>query len=744
MGFRPFVWHLAQRFNLAGDVCNDGHGVLIRLSDDSCLSAFIAELQQKAPPLARVEQIDSEFFNWPDAPGQFCIRDNVSSSMQTQVSADAATCPDCLKELFSPDNRRYRYPFINCTHCGPRISLIHAMPYQRAATSMADFPLCPTCEHEYSSPADRRFHAEPNACPDCGPTLCWRKPDETDSYYGEDALNAAEAAIKAGQVIAVKGLGGFHLVCDAQNDTAVALLRTRKHRPAKPLAVMVPSVDWLPKILQQSAVAHAREKLTEVANPIVLAPMRPDALLSKWIAPGLIEVGLLLPGNPIQHLLAADLARPLVMTSANGSGMAPPLDDDQLIAELASLVDGVLGHDRAIVTRMDDSVWRQANVPYVIRRSRGYVPQSLPVRTPADHHILALGGDLKNTFGLLRGDRVILSGHYGDLGELSVQQQWQQGIRHYLHLYQFQPQQIAVDAHPDYHVHRLAEELACELKVPLCPVYHHHAHILAAVAEAGWDPLQQVVGLSLDGLGWGEQGALWGGECLVANAQGFTHIGGLPAVALPGGDRAAKQPWRNLLSQWLAFVPNWQHYWPKHLNQQPTSLLARAIERQIQSPLASSTGRLFDAVACALNVAPLELAFEGQAAMQLEQLALSATVSRGLHLTMPLKAVDDKWQLDLARFWQQWLSFNGDRAVKAWLFHEALADGFSQLARLVCGQCGLKRIVVTGGGLNNRLLRQLFTEKLEGFELFIPHQFPAGDGALALGQAIIAAHTKVA
>ncbi|MFM2481434.1 carbamoyltransferase HypF [Celerinatantimonas sp. YJH-8] len=742
VGFRPFVWRLAQRFACVGDVCNDGEGVLVRIiGPDLPLPSFIEALRSEAPPLARIQQIDVQSFDWPDPPSQFTIRDNVNSSMQTQISPDAATCPDCLNELFTPHNSRYRYPFINCTHCGPRFTLIEAMPYRRALTTMGSFALCSDCDHEYHDPADRRFHAQPNACPVCGPQLHWFSADA--EYWGEAALQQTVKQLSQGQIIAVKGLGGFHLVCDALDQNAVTQLRLRKHRPDKPLAVMLPNRHWLEQIVLPEYVESTEQLLRDVATPIVLAPLRADSPLAPSIAPGLNEIGVLYPGHPLQHLLAHDLDRPLVMTSANVSHRAPPLDDQQIIKQLASVVDGVLGHNRNIVSRADDSVWRLAEPPFVIRRSRGYVPRPVNVSLPKSHrHTLALGGDLKNTFALLRQGEVVLSTHYGDLAQLSIQKQWQQALQHYQRLYQFKVEQIVVDAHPGYFSHQFGQQLARQLDMPVCEVYHHHAHVVAALSESGWPLDRPVIGLCLDGLGWGEGQQLWGGECLVADSRTFQRVGGLPPVALPGGDLCAKQPWRNLLAQWHAFVPGWSDFWSQQIAAMPAKPLIRAMEQGIQSPLASSTGRLFDAVATALNIAPLQLGFEGQAAMLLEQLAMQAgPCSQRLHI--PLQQNNDQWQLDLASFWQQWLSCDARPAQKAWLFHDALAAGFALLARKAAEKFNISSIVINGGVMNNDLMRQRFREHLAGFELFIPHQFPAGDGALALGQAVIAASRSV-
>nr|VUD35276.1 hydrogenase metallocenter assembly protein HypF [Raoultella sp. NCTC 9187] len=520
--------------------------------------------------------------------------------MRTQIVPDAATCPACLAEMNDPGERRYRYPFINCTHCGPRFTLIRAMPYDRPFTAMAPFPLCPSCEAEYRNPADRRFHAQPVACESCGPRLEWRSGEE--SCYGEAALRAAAERLAAGQIVAIKGLGGFHLACDAGNAGAVATLRQRKHRPAKPLAVMLPTAEGLP--------AEARALLSAPAAPVVLVDKTRIDGLCDDIAPGLAEAGVMLASNPLQHLVLQALARPVVMTSGNLSGRPPALTNERALADLAGIADGFLLHNRDIVQRMDDSVVRQSGE--MLRRSRGYVPDALPL-PPGFHDLpplLCLGADMKNTFCLVRGGEAVLSQHFGDLGDEGVEAQWREALRLMQEIYAFIPQGIVADAHPGYR----SAKWAASMPLPIERVLHHHAHAAACLAEHGW-PLAggDVIALVLDGIGMGEGGALWGGECLRVNYRQCEHLAGLPAVALPGGDLAARQPWRNLLAHCLAFVPDWQNYpETEPLLRQAWPLVARAVERGINAPKASSCGRLFDAVACALGCAPTTLSYEGK------------------------------------------------------------------------------------------------------------------------------------
>ncbi|EMF0718768.1 carbamoyltransferase HypF [Citrobacter freundii] len=720
VGFRPFVWQLAQRLHLHGDVCNDGDGVVVRLLEDPAV--FITELHQHCPPLARIDSVESEPFVWSQQPADFSIRQSAGGTMNTQIVPDAATCPECLAEMNTPGERRYRYPFINCTHCGPRFTIIRAMPYDRPFTVMASFPLCPQCDKEYRDPYDRRFHAQPVACPECGPHLEWVSADVRAEK--ETALQAAVTLLKAGGIVAVKGIGGFHLVCDARNDKAVALLRSRKRRPAKPLAVMLPGDDGLPE--------SARRLLTTPAAPIVLVNKQHVVALSEGIAPGLTEVGVMLPANPLQHLLLQAMNGPLVMTSGNLSGRPPAVTNAQALDDLHEIADGFLLHNREIVQRMDDSVVRESGE--MLRRSRGYVPDAvaLPPGFRDVPPMLCLGADLKNTFCLIRGEQAVISQHLGDLSDDGIQHQWRDALRLIQNIYDFTPQRIVCDAHPGY----VSSQWAREMNLPIETVLHHHAHAVACLAEHGW-PLDggDVIALTLDGIGMGENGALWGGECLRVNYCECEHLGGLPAVALVGGDLAAKQPWRNLLAQCLRFVPDWQSY-PETavLQQQNWSVLSRAIERGINAPLASSCGRLFDAVAAALDCAPVSLSYEGEAACTLEALA-----SQCAGVEHPVTLPVTRNQLDLAVFWQQWLNWQGTPAERAWAFHDALAHGFAALMREQAVSRGITTLAFSGGVMHNRLLSSRLACYLADFTLLFPQRLPAGDGGLSLGQGVIAA-----
>jgi len=714
VGFRPFIWQLAQRLRLTGDVCNDGEGVLVRLAGNA--GDFIARLGQECPPLARIDEVDTQSFSWETLPEAFTIRHSAGGMMDTQIVPDAATCPACLAEMRDPHQRRYRYPFINCTHCGPRFTIIRAMPYDRPATTMALFPLCPPCEAEYCNPADRRFHAQPVACADCGPELDWCAGDVL-ATRGQ-ALEAAVEMLKNGGIIAVKGLGGFHLVCDALNPRAVETLRVRKRRPTKPLAVMFPWADNLPEPVQTL--------LCSPAAPIVLTPKTWLPVLPDEIAPGLDTVGVMLPANPLQHLLMMDVQRPLVMTSGNVSGHPPAITNRQALASLTGVADGFLLHNRDILQRMDDSVVDRDGA--MVRRSRGFVPDAITL--PAGfHHIPAMlctGADMKNTFCLVRGNQAVLSQHFGDLSDEGVDAQWRSALLMMQQLYAFQPERVVGDAHPGYRTRRWANEQ----HLPLETVLHHHAHAAACLAENGW-PLDggDAIALTLDGIGLGKHGDLWGGECLRVNYLECERLGGLPAVALPGGDLAAKQPWRNLLAHCLAFVPDWQQY-PETAAVQSQSwrLLTTAIQRGVNAPRASSCGRLFDAVACALGIDTQR--YEGEAACRLEALAAQCeSVEHPVTLAVE----------NLTPFWQQWLSWRAEPCERAWAFHDALARGLAALASFHARRLSLSTVCFSGGVLHNRLLRARLRHYLTDYTLLFPHLLPAGDGGISFGQAVVAA-----
>ena len=739
VGFRPFVWLLANQYGLNGDVNNDGQGVLIRFVSPpaDALEQFLSDLQNKLPPLAQITDVTQQTIDWPDAATvtSFTIRESENNQMDTQIIPDAATCPHCLADLFDPNNRRYHYPFTNCTHCGPRFTIIKAIPYDRKNTAMSVFPLCPQCEKEYKDPADRRFHAQPNACSVCGPHI-WLQDREKTLFTHETALKQTALFLQQGHIVAVKGLGGFHLACDANNQKAVDLLRQRKHRPTKPLAIMVPDLQFLQNLSSQET-----ELLTSSAAPIVLLAKHKVPNIADNIAPNLQEIGVMLPSNPLQHLLLRAVNRPLVMTSANASGQPPVLKNEHAVEQLADLADFYLCHNRDILQRADDSLVRVAfDGLETLRRARGYVPDEIPLETQSPKNVLALGSDLKNTFCLLRHNKAILSQHIGDTANEQVRSQLSENLALFQQIYQFKPDIIAVDAHPGYFSSSIGKQLAEQQQIPTIEIQHHHAHIVSVMAEHHCN--ESVIGLALDGIGMGENGQLWGGECLLVDYQHSQYLGGLPAVALPGGDLAAKQPWRNWLAHLHQFVPQWQEILTKNCTEPNWQILINAIERRLNCPPISSAGRLFDAVAYALGIAPTIVSWEGEAACHLEALAntssLATQAQSAVHIPVKMPLIGNK--LDLAYFWQSWLNYLAPVADKAFAFHYALAQGFAELATNQARKHQCRTIVLSGGVMHNQLLRRLLKENLSEFHVLSAHKLPMGDGGLSLGQAVIAMH----
>ncbi len=747
VGFRPTVWRICNQLGLTGDVRNDGEGVLVRLAnpDPGRAEELLRQLREQLPPLARIDTAELDRIEDFDCD-RFEIVASDHSAPLTGIIPDAATCPACLSELFEPDDRRYRYPFINCTHCGPRLSIIRAIPYDRANTSMAAFPLCERCAAEFSDPADRRYHAQPNACPECGPRL-W-----VAGHEEQDPLTLAQDCLRGGGILALKGIGGFHLACDAGNPDAVARLRQRKRRYAKPFALMARDKAVIRKYAELDPVAAGL--LRSAAAPIVLLARTPDGGLPQELAPDSQEIGFMLPYSPLHHLLLAPWASPLVMTSGNLSDEPQCTGNDEALERLAGLADSVLLHDRAIVNRVDDSVVRiLAGRGRPLRRARGYAPA--PVRlhesfapvTP----ILALGGDLKNTICLLRGQDAILSQHLGDLADARTRDAFEQTVRLYLELFAFHPAAIATDRHPGYHSARFGRELAARLGAGTQGIQHHHAHIAAVMAERGLaidhPPL---IGIALDGLGFGADDGLWGGEILLADFRRSRRLAHLEAIPLPGGDRAALQPWRNLLARL------WQHGLLEQtleshadlaivdfLRQQPLAMLEQMLGRGINSPLSSSAGRLFDAVAAALDLHKARIDQEGQAAMALEQLALKGNPNSEPY-PFEINRSDALAVIESGPLWPRLfedLSEGRPRGDIARAFHLGLANSLLEMTAAMASSHGVSEVALSGGVMQNRLLFERLHAGLLalGLQPLAHREVPANDGGISLGQAAIAA-----
>ncbi|MBY6188385.1 carbamoyltransferase HypF [Marinobacter hydrocarbonoclasticus] len=754
VGFRPFIWQLAREAHLCGEVFNDSDGVLIRLREPVDGDAFVRTMRDRLPPLARVDAVELAPCHFDSTPKGFAISQSVSGTVNTRIAPDTATCSACLSEVNDPKDRRYGYPFTNCTHCGPRFTIIRRVPYDRPFTSMAEFPLCPACKTEYDDPADRRFHAQPNACPVCGPTISLRAPDGSELAQDGSALSRAVEALRAGQIVAIKALGGYHLAVDASNEHAVALLRQRKHRPTKPFALMAADLAMAGTLARfDDAEADA---LSSGAAPIVLLRARDDAPLAPSVAPGMARLGIMLASNPLQHLLMAQMGRALVMTSGNASGRPPCIEDSHALAELGPIADLLLMHNRAIVNRADDSiVMVESGKPQLMRRARGYVPSpiTLPRGFEQADGVLAYGPDLKNTFCVLRHGQALLSAHLGDLADPDLFASFNQNLQRFPALFDFSLALRACDSHPEYRSGQLARQHAQQDELPLSEVDHHHAHLAACLADNG-QPLDTapVLGLVLDGLGWGgtdTEHRLWGGEILLGDYHQCRYLEGLPPVALPGGDLAAKAPWRNLVAHLDEACHDWEN-WPlpvlERLKEKPLGLLRQGIASGLNCPEASSAGRLFDAAAALLTDVFEQQHFEGEAAMVLEALAWQAAEHQPL--TLPKRD-----ELDLSELWYgllEGLNAGQSPATLALQFHQELAGAL--VGRLVyqAGHHQVDRIVLSGGVLQNRLLQRLLVQGLKAHRLIVlrHQQVPANDGGLALGQALIAwarhHHTKEA
>ncbi|MDP9020826.1 MAG: carbamoyltransferase HypF, partial [Actinomycetota bacterium] len=616
VGFRPFVYRHAVALGLSGHVSNDSEGVLVEAEGTpEQLDELSRRLVEEPPPLARVATLEATPLPATGDGNSFrIVESRAERAPAVAVSVDVATCDDCLAELTDPADRRYGYPFTNCTNCGPRYTIIRSIPYDRPATTMAGFRMCDACAGEYSDPADRRFHAQPNACPACGPHLRLLGVDGRVVAERGEALDDAVKALLDGKILAVKGLGGYHLAADASDAGAVAELRRRKHRDDKPFAVMVPDLDAARALCRLSSDAEAA--LTSLRRPIVLAPRRPGTgAVAEGVAPGLPELGLMLPYTPLHHLLLGGVGRPLVMTSGNLSDEPIAHTDDDAVTRLGSLVDAILAHDRPIHIRADDSVVRArpGGRTQMVRRSRGFAPEPLPLPRPARRQVLAVGAELKNTVSVAKDANVVASHHIGDLEHLAAHRSFLQATEHLCHLTGVEPEVVAHDLHPEY----LSTKYALDLDLPTVGVQHHHAHVASCLVEHGrTDP---VLGIAFDGLGLGTDGTLWGGELLVADLRGFRRVGHLRSLPLPGGAQAIREPWRMALA-WAhtALGPAAAARYGESADERWRAVLA-LLERP-ETPVTSSAGRLFDAVAALVGLRP-RITYEGQAAIELEAAA---------------------------------------------------------------------------------------------------------------------------
>lgn len=740
VGFRPFVHRLASDLGLGGTVANHSGDVVIEIEgDNETLDCFLARLTDLAPRLARIDDV-----SWTPlaTTGEKTFQIGESQlelSSYVSVSSDIATCADCRRELFDPSNRRYRYPFINCTNCGPRLTIITGAPYDRSRTTMSAFEMCPACRTEYENPQDRRFHAQPIACAECGPSL--RLLDASgEAVWYVDPLRYFAKRVLSGEIGALKGIGGYHLVCDARNDAAVGELRRRKSRDEKPFAVMVHSIEAAEALC---VVGEAeRELLKSSGAPIVLLRKRPECRVAPSVAPQNPMLGVMLPYTPLHHLLLQELGVPLVMTSGNRSDEPMAYLDDDAIVRLRDIADLFLCHNRPIRVRCDDSVTRvvgETKMP--IRRSRGDAPRSIMLATECRYPILAVGGQLKATFTLAREHHAFMSQHLGDLDQLEAFQAFEKDVVLYEDLFDLHPAVIAHDLHPDYASTRYAADRAAREGLGVVAVQHHHAHLASCMTENGLT--EPVIGVTFDGTGYGTDGAIWGGEFLIGDARDFRRMAHLRYVGLPGGKQAIRQPWRMALAHLLDAGGDCLPFTSRR-NATEMRTMEMLLHKKLNTPDTSSMGRLFDAVAC-LSGGRDHVSYEGQAAIELEWLATDVEVDG----TYPFELCDAPTTdaaiiIDTRPLMR---AVAGDvvdhvsRRVVARRFHSTVVEIIRVVCRRLRDSIGLDAVVLTGGVFLNALLTSEAMNALrdDGFRVFQHRLVPPNDGGVSLGQAAIAA-----
>ena len=740
VGFRPFVYRLANQCALAGFIANTPAGVSIEVEGPpEKVDEFLLRLPQEIPPLARVTALSDRELESLGEHTFRIITTRIDRSAQTLISPDIAVCHDCLREMSDPRDRRFRYPFINCTNCGPRFTIIRDIPYDRARTSMDAFKMCAACQSEYDDPANRRFHAQPNACWDCGPQLQLLGKSGALLDVAEPLREAARL-LQQGSIVAIKGLGGFHLACDAKNIASVEQLRERKRRVEKPFAIMVPRLEIAQQLCHLDEISA--QQLLSIERPIVLLPARPEVALSANIAPSNRFLGVFLPYTPLHHLLfGSGKFEALVMTSANLSEEPIAIENQEAMQRLHGIADAFLIHNREILRRCDDSVIRVADgLPQKLRRSRGFVPVPVAIEHESQP-ILAVGGELKNTICIIRGSEAFLSQHIGDLENLESYNFFQEAAAHLHRILEVQPAIIAHDLHPDYFSTKWALERE---NVQHVPVQHHHAHIAACMAENHLDG--KVIGIALDGTGYGADGAIWGGEVLIAEYSAFERAAHLQYVPLPGGSAAIHEPWRMAVSQ-LA-----KHYGPgllsldipfiKNIDLRKLHLVLQMMNREVHSPRTSSCGRLFDAVAALVGLRST-VTYEAQAAIELEMAAHDST-DEGAY-PFNLSKDGPLWKIGTRPLFD-WLI--ADLRKQASIpdmsrrFHKGLALVFADLAAKLREERALNRVCLSGGCFQNILLFEFVLAALRkhDFLVYFHSEVPAGDGGISLGQALVAAH----
>ena len=741
VGFRPFVYSLASRKALTGSVRNTPAGVVIEIEGPAAaIAAFETELVASPPPLAAIDEwvsTDIPVHGGSDFQVVASNTDPADASPTIRITPDAATCDACLAELRDPADRRYRYPFITCATCGPRLTIVTGAPYDRERTTMRAFTMCAACRREYEDPADRRFHAETIACPACGPAL--RLLDAGGDALAGKPLPGLITRLCEGGIAAIKGLGGYHLACDATNADAVARLRRRKHRDEKPFAVMFATLGTI----ELACVVGETEKalLLSPARPVVLLDRRPSSSapqIDPGVAPGMTTIGAMLPSTPLHELVMEAAGRPLVMTSGNRSHEPMVWRDEEVAERLGTIADVVLTHDRAIHVRCDDSVTSVADgLELPIRRARGDAPRPVRLPRPCPIAILATGAHLKNTFALGRGDAAFVSHHIGDLDDFAAAQAFRHDVRLYEDLLRIEPAAIAHDLHPDYESTRYALERAARAGLPAFAVQHHHAHVASCMAEHG--VTGAVIGVAFDGSGFGGDGTVWGGEFLLGDAASMVRAARLRRVPMPGGERAVHEPWRMALAYLADAGLDIDQVRSRHLRE--CTVVTRMIERRINSPLTSSAGRLFDAVACLAGLADT-VSFEGQAAMRLEAVAEAGDADDAY--AFELQAVEGLIEID-TRPWIRRVATDASLGVAPPLiakrFHAGLADAITAVCMGLRKSSGYETVALSGGVFLNRRLTRSVQARLSGagFRVLRHCRVPPNDGGLSLGQLAVAA-----
>jgi hydrogenase maturation protein HypF len=744
VGFRPFIYQLATKYNLKGWVCNTSEDVKIEVQGESQdLKLFLSELQNNAPPLARIENV-SVTYHPPAGYTKFEIRHSIAEEGKYQlVSPDIATCQACRQEIFSPQDRRYHYPFTNCTNCGPRFTIIEDIPYDRPKTTMCSFAMCPDCQAEYDNPLDRRFHAQPNACPKCGPRL--ELLDAKGNHVeATDIIATASQLLRDGKIMAIKGLGGFLLACDATSEKAVQLLRRRKRRPFKPLAIMVADIDEAKKYCQ---VSETEEKLlTSPQSPILLMPWKPEPTVCQAVAPNLKYLGLMLPYTPMHHLLLKESGLPLVMTSGNISEEPICKDNDEAVKRLSGIADYFLVHNRDIYARYDDSVTMvERGEVQLTRRARGYAPYPVHLTFNAKQ-VLGCGAEEKNTFCLTQDNYAFISQHIGDMENLETMEHFENTLTLYKKLFRIEPEIVACDLHPEYLSTKYALELASQSNhIKLVPVQHHHAHIVSCMVDNGVE--SPIIGVALDGTGYGSDGRIWGGEFLVTDYKGFKRLGHLEYLPLPGGAAAIKKPYRTAIGYLLKLLGDSslspELSFLKRIDSVEIELIKRQLQIGLNSPLNSSMGRLFDAVSSLIGIRG-EIDYEGQAAVELEMAAYDCIDKVG-DKGYPYSIIESDG-VNIIRLKELFPAIVEDlyrgvsKATISARFHNTVAHMIFDMCQLIARNTGINQVTLSGGVFQNRLLLRKVIPLLEsaGFSVLTHKQVPCNDGGISLGQAVVA------